>query len=251
MTQEREWLRNLHQSVDNKISNNRIFGEAIILDYSDKDKIAKIKVLPENKEAYARMLQPFYSSKSGISSSPTKNAHAFIVFSSQKDDIYEDIIVVGYLKDSNNSLTKETDGEKDSNYTSITHANGSKIDLFSDGDTKKHLLQKGFNFVKSEGLDKYDIISNNVSLGEAGLTDEDTKLVTRKHLDINDAQIDELKSLLDSLINQPFLGDLGIPLPIAVRNPASLTAYLQLVTKILTGVIKDNNSNKTSKTRAK
>ncbi len=76
-------------------------------------------------------------------------------------------------------------------------------------------------------------------------------MVKRKHLDIYNELVNTLNSLLNDLINQPTLGDMGIPLPLAVRNPASLIALTQLIAKISSGSVTDNNVNITSKTRAK
>lgn len=252
MTQEREPFRQIKNQIDNSINNNKSFSEAIILDWQDISKMAKVKILPENLETWARMSTQLITKDSGISMSPIKDAHCIIAYLS-KNDIQKDLpVIIAYLYDDNNKVIKENDGKDDKNYVEIKHPSGAKIDIFKDSSDKKHLLIKSFNFIDMESADKINLKSDNVSLGDSNLTGTDKNIVTKPHLDIFNSFVDTMSSFINTLINQPTLGDMGIPLPLSVRNPALVAEYATIQAKLLSYQIKENPSalNKTSKTRA-
>lgn len=253
MTQSRENNRLIVEHINNKITNIRTFAEAEIIDFYEKDKKVKIKIFPEEKEAFARILIPIFDKESNFIKMPIKGAKCLITFISNDRDIYENIIVIGFLQDDNNKHDyKESDGSKDYNYMSINNHSGKvKIDLYKNNSNKYNLLINSNNFINCKAVDEINLVCDKVSLGEPSLTNNDDSLVKRPHLDKYNELIDTIQSLLSDLINQPTLGDLGIPLPLAVRNPASLIALTTYITKASSGIIKDNNINITSKTKAK
>lgn len=253
MTIERDKYRAIYNNVREIVNKRYTFATGQIISWSDKDKFAIVQEDLTGHKIHARMLSPYLGNESGITSSPIEKARCLLALLTEKNDNFEDAIILGYLQDKNNKITKESDGNKDPNYTFIGHPSGMSLHIFKkNADGKKVMYGKAFDFIKFEATEKFDVVSNNVSLGQAGLTGDDPKLVNKKHLDIYNALVDSLQSTFNDLINQPMLGDLGIPLPIAIRNPASLTAFTTLVGKILAYQIKENPAslNTTSKTRA-
>lgn len=251
MTSDRQLYRNIVNNQTNAIHSIRMFATATVIKWSDTDKKALVMLHPEEMECWCRCLQPMYSKTNGITTSPVKGALCLVAFVSKKEDEHEDAIILGYLQDPKNKLTKESNGIKDPNYTSITQANGSKIDLYTDDDTKKRLLIKGFNFVNCEAVDKINIVAPKVSLGEADLTADSDTLLKQPHLAIFNDFTSAIASFITDLITQPTLGDMGIPLPLAVRNPATLSHQIQIALKTtIEGQLKDT-LNHTNKVRAK
>lgn len=251
MTQERQIFRDIVSNVEHTVNSNRMFAKGTIIKWSDSDKKALVMLHPEELECWCECLQPMYSKTNGITTSPVKGALCVVAFLSKIEDEYESAVIVGYLQDPKNKLTKESNGMKDPNYTSITHANGSKIDLYTDDDTKKRLLIKGFNFVNCEAVDKINIVAPKVSLGEVDLTADSDTLLKQPHLAIFNDFTSAIASFITDLITQPTLGDMGIPLPLAVRNPATLSHQIQIALKTtIEGQLKDT-LNHTNKVRAK
>lgn len=251
MTQERQIFRDIVNSIEHTVNSQRIFAEGVVIKWSDTDKKALVKLLPEELECWCRCLQPMYSKTNGITTSPTKGALVMVAFLSKREDENENAVIVGYFQDPKNKLAKESNGMKDPNYISITHANGSKIDLYTDDDTKKRLLIKGVNFVNCEAVDKINIKAPKVSLGESDLTADADTLLKQPHLAIFNDFTSTIASFITDLITQPTLGDMGIPLPLAVRNPATLSHQIQIALKTtIEGQLKDT-LNHTDKTRAK
>jgi len=251
MTQERQIFRDIVNSIEHTVNSQRIFAEGVVIKWSDTDKKALVKLLPEELECWCRCLQPMYSKTNGITTSPTKGALVMVAFLSKREDENENAVIVGYFQDPKNKLTKESNGMKDPNYTSITHANGSKIDLYTDDDTKKRLLIKGVNFVNCEAVDKINIKAPKVSLGESDLTALADTLLKQPHLAVFNNLVAKLDAFIVDLVTQPTLGDMGIPLPLGVRNATLFAHQVQFaVNAQIEGQLKDT-LNHTEKTRAK
>ena len=159
-----------------------------------------------------------------------------------------------------NNLTKYTTerrlsiGTNDNQYYQLKPKSGGSINMFKDNDGNERIW---INCTKHFSIDcpngDINIVSNDISLGEKDLTD-DNLLVLVGHLNTYSNAMQLIFDLFNALITNPTLGDLFTPTPIAVRNPTVVPLLTQFATKIglpaNSGGIKDNYF-KTSRVKSK
>jgi hypothetical protein len=262
MSNRRIPIRLINDSIQNTVNDKRYFYEGIVKEVSFIDNKVKVEILPQKFTAWARVLFSVAEQDHISGSMPSIGSRLVLAALDSVNDPYENLVVIGCLFDgSNEQPTRETNGNEDKFYHSINPKNGGKIDLYKGNDGTHRLFIDGLGKINIDGVGDFNAniqgvtnwVCNDISLGTADLGD-DNLLVTRKHLDLHDRAIDEIISLLNSLITSGFAGDLSIILPIAIRNPASLVALTTLQTKASlpanSGGIKENNTNKTTKTHA-
>ncbi len=250
MTFSRQPLRGLKSYVQSKSDpnsfKNRTIGEGIIVEKSDTDKLVKVKVLPENHIAIARVAMNKASSNTQDGSMPDEGTHVLLFFLSNVENIYEDIVVFGEIFDKENTPPSRTSGaEDDPFYHSITPKNGGKIELYKDSEDKQRLYITGLGQIDIKATDDLNIISNNVSLGEADLNSDADKLVKQPHLQKHDDFISAVTLWINAASPTVIAAGLltGVPVPLL---PSDVLVYNNSST-----AAKENGTNKTSKVRAK
>jgi len=262
MTNSRKPFRLINSSIQNTVNDKRYFYEGIVKEVSFIASKVKVEILPQKFTAWARVSFSTAEQEHINGSMPSIGSRVVLAALDAVNDPYENLVVIGCLFDgSNEQPTRETNGNEDKFYHSINPKNGGKIDLYKGNDGTHRLFIDGLGKINIDGVGDFNAniqgvtnwVCNDISLGTADLGD-DNLLVIKPHLSTYDRFVDEVISYLNTLITSAFAGDLGIVAPIAVRNPASLTALTALQTKASlptnSGGIKENNTNKTTKTHA-
>ena len=254
MSKSRQILRNIYNTI-NENKDKRVFAEAIVKSIEWTSKTAVVEILPEGLKTVARVGFSKASIDEIGGAMPTINSKCIVMFLSQNEDIYEDVIVMPiYLFDSiRTKPSREDDGNKDKNYHSIKPKNGGKIDFYKGNDTKDRLLiqSKGYLNVLSQDF---------VSVGAKEISGDDNWVVLSKHLEVYNNAIEEIKTVLSSLTNGTYLGLVDISKATSIsKAPADaivkmglLEAKLNLPTAsggLKEGVGSWNRSNKLKSTK--
>lgn len=251
-----ELLRNIGDNI-NSAKNYVPFDEGVVVEVSRKSKKAKVQFKNKNT-AWCRVLFDKAEKDNWIGSMPNLKSRVLVLFLSNASDVFEDPIVIGQLFDGNNIPSDSaSDAKDDQFYHSIDPSNGAKIEFYKTKDDKHKLKVTALGQINCTAVEEMNFVSSNISLGEANLTNKEDTLVKQPHLELYNKFVDEVNGILTSLFNEPTLGDMGIPMPLLVRNPSAYAKYITLQTKLAlptsSGGLKEDmgSSNNTSKVRAK
>ena len=246
MTNAREGSRRLGNIIANTAKRKSdLFDEGIVIEISRKSKKVKVKLIPSNSIATCRILFENVGKEVFSGSMPIIGSRCLVAKIGDKaDDIYDDCVIIGFLNDEkdNKEVTQSYDSSKDPNYHVIKPKNGGKIELFKDSSGKQKLYITGL-----EDLDiickngHINIVSGDVSLGGAEL-DDSKQLVLKPHLGKYDDFITAVTSWIT--LATPTLIAAGA-LSGAVFSPTATPEYL-----VNSNLAKENNTNKTTKTKA-
>lgn len=254
MTKARQGIRTILNEINNN-KTRRVIEEGIIESIEWTSKTAVVKIIKDGFKTRGRVAFSKAYSDEIDGSMPTVGSKCLVYFLSENFDKYEDVVIAPmFLFDEKRvKPQREADGNKDKNYHSIKPKNGGKIDLYKGNDGKDRLLieSKGYLNVLSQDF---------ISIGAIEINGDDNWVVLSKHLEVYNSAIEELKSMIGSLVNGQYpakvvvstgIGTATAPLD-AIAQYAILSSKMSLPTNsggLKEGVGSWNRSNKLKSTK--
>lgn len=245
MTQAREGVRRIGMAIK-EIAESKadLFDEGKVIDISRKSKMVQVELAVNKQKVWCRILFPYVAKDVWVGGMPIKGSRCLIAKISKIDDVYEDCVILGFLSD--DKINTENEDNKsdnsDPNYFCIEPINGGKIEFYKDSDNKQRLKITGLKDLDIICEDGYiNVVSDDVSIGEADLGDSN-KVVLAPHLDKHDDFITAVTNWIN--LATPTLIATGAFVG-AIFPP---TATVEYITN--SNLAKENDTNKTSKTKA-
>ncbi len=256
------FMQSIIDYVDSKFDSIELSTEGIVTEVLKNGKEIRVKPVDDNtkdKGHIMRYAMPLGGDGVQNGSMPPVGARVMILFQSvREDDKWESCIAFGGLFDKKRNLSPDKYDDIDADAKADQHhfvmqptKNGSKMEIYKD----KMLTTATKDYYTKVAGKKVFLVdgggnSKIIHLGEDNLGD-DYFLVTRKHLDLYDNLLSELSTYVSKFRTMTLLGDLGIPLPFAVRNTGTYEIFAAPFEIKLASTLKEDGKNKTAKVKGK
>lgn len=253
----------LKRYIDNEIANIEISTEGIVTEVFKNDKKVRVKPLKsklKDDNGYVmRIAMALSGNDEQVGGMPSVGSKVTILFSTtNKDEKWQNCIALCGIFDKKDNKSPdlkdvEDEAKKDKQYYAINpQKDESKIEIYKNNirtvakKDVKEIIKNGKKVIEISGGSD----DKRIMIGEDGLSD-DYFLVTKAHLDLFDNLLSELNIYISSFRTMQLIGDMGIPLPFAVRNAGTYESFAVPFQTALNGTLKENGKNKTDTIKAK
>lgn len=252
----------IKEYIDFSIANLEIVTEGIVTEVFKNAK--KVRVKPcksklDDNGHIMRVAMPLSGNKAQVGGMPSVGSKVLIIFlTTDREEKWNNCIALCGLFDSKNVLSPDKDditdeAKADQNYYVIQpQKDESKIEIYKN--MKREVIKKDSHEVIKNGQKYIDIAGGSndkrVMIGGQDMND-DFCLVTKKHLDKYDSLLAELDKYVAGFRTMQILGDLGIPIPFAVRSAGTYETFATPFQTALAGSLKEQGVNKTNCIKSK